>query len=108
MSEVPRTVAFVGIGSNLDGPEAQVARAVATLGQIAQTRVLACSSLYRSAPFGEVEQPDFVNAVAKIETGLSVTELLRQLQAIETGQGRVRGRRWGPRVIDLDLLQFGR
>ena len=64
------------------------------------------SSLYRSAPFGPVDQPDFVNAVAQLRTELDVTQLFRQLQSIEKQRGRRRGERWGPRIIDLDLLVF--
>ena len=70
------------------------------------TALVARSSLYLSAPFGPVEQPDFVNAVAHLETELGVSELFRRLQAIEELHGRRRGIRWGPRVIDLDLLVF--
>ena len=99
--------AYVGIGSNLQGPARQVGNAAALLAEIPGTRLIAMSSLYRSGAFGGVEQPDFVNAVAAVLTTLSAADLLGQLQAIETRQGRERGEaRWGPRVIDLDLLVF--
>jgi 2-amino-4-hydroxy-6-hydroxymethyldihydropteridine diphosphokinase len=99
--------AYVGIGSNLQGPARQVENATALLAQIPGTRLIAMSSLYRSAAFGGVEQPDFVNAAAAVLTTLSAAELLGQLQAIETRQGRERGEaRWGPRIIDLDLLVY--
>lgn len=101
-----RRGAFVGIGSNQDDPPRQVDRAILALRDLPGTALLARSSLYRSAPFGPVDQPDFVNAVAQVETELDVTEFFRRLQAIEELHGRRRGVRWGPRVIDLDLLVF--
>ena len=77
------------------------------LGELPKSRLVARSSLYRSAPFGGVEQPDFVNAVAALETQLDARSLLEQLQHIEQSRGRERGgQRWGPRVIDLDLLVY--
>ncbi len=102
----PRQV-FVGIGSNLDNPAGQVASAMAALQGLPQTDLVARSSLYQSAPFGPIEQPDFVNAVVQLETRLGAAELLRRLQGIERRHGRLRGERWGPRVIDLDLLVYG-
>lgn len=101
--------AYVGIGSNLQGPVRQVGDALDLLDEIPETRLVATSSLYRSAAFGGVEQPEFVNAVAALLTTLSPNELLGQLQAIENRQGRERGEtRWGPRVLDLDLLVYSR
>ncbi|MDJ0906657.1 MAG: 2-amino-4-hydroxy-6-hydroxymethyldihydropteridine diphosphokinase [Woeseiaceae bacterium] len=102
----PRRQAFVGIGSNLDNPAGQVARAMLALQELPRTDLAARSSLYRSAPLGPVKQPDFVNAVAQLDTGLDAAELLRRLQAIERRHGRERAERWGPRVIDLDLLVY--
>ena len=102
------TPVFVGIGSNLDDPVSQVARATAALGEIPDTHLVCVSSNYLSEPFGPVDQPDFVNAVAELATALDVTVLFRHLQEIERLHGRVRGERWGPRVIDLDLLVYGR
>lgn len=99
--------AYIGLGSNLQGPARQLEDAFALLHEISQTRLLRYSSLYRSAPFGGIEQPDFVNAVAALLTQLSAQELLRELQRIETARGRERGAvRWGPRVLDLDLLVY--
>jgi 2-amino-4-hydroxy-6-hydroxymethyldihydropteridine diphosphokinase len=99
--------AYVGIGSNLQGPARQVEAAAALLDERDDVRLVATSSLYKSAAFGGVEQPDFVNAVAAILTTLSAVELLAALQAIENRQGRKRDeQRWGPRVIDLDLLVY--
>jgi 2-amino-4-hydroxy-6-hydroxymethyldihydropteridine diphosphokinase len=99
--------AFVGLGSNLDEPIRQVCSAMRRLERIEATRILARSSLYKSAPFGPVAQPDFVNAAVAIETRLAQRPLLDALQAIELGIGRERSERWGPRRIDLDLLVYG-
>jgi 2-amino-4-hydroxy-6-hydroxymethyldihydropteridine diphosphokinase len=101
------TVAYVGLGSNLSGPEGQIRAALDALGRLPHTSVTACSSLYRTAPVGRVDQPDFVNAVARVETGLSARELLEGLQAIEARQGRVRSTPNAPRTLDLDLLLWG-
>ena len=99
---------YVGIGSNLQLPARQVEEAFNLAGAIPGTRLVARSSLYRSAPFGGIEQPDFVNAVAALLTVLKAADFLAALQAIETRQGRERGgARWGPRVLDLDLLVYG-
>jgi 2-amino-4-hydroxy-6-hydroxymethyldihydropteridine diphosphokinase len=100
--------AYVGLGSNLSGPVRQLKDAMELLAAIPRTILVARSSLYRSAPFGGVEQPDFVNAVASLLTRLAARELLDQLQQIETQRGREQsGVRWGPRVLDLDLLVYG-
>lgn len=99
--------AYVGLGSNLQGPTRQLEHAFELLAGIPTTRLIKKSSLYRSAPFGGVEQPDFVNAVAALLTQLSAAELLLELQRIERECGRQRGDvRWGPRVLDLDLLVY--
>ncbi len=98
---------YIGIGSNLSGPARQVEAALGLLGELPETRLTAKSSLYRSAPFGGIEQPDFINAVAALETQLDARSLLGQLQDIEISRGRDRGgERWGPRIIDLDLLVY--
>lgn len=101
------TPAYVGVGSNLNGPEEQVERAIDALSRIPGSELDARSSLYQSAPFGPVDQHDFVNAVVRLVTKLDAPTLLHQLQQIENSQGRIRGEHWGPRVIDLDLLVFG-
>jgi 2-amino-4-hydroxy-6-hydroxymethyldihydropteridine diphosphokinase len=99
--------AYIGLGSNLNGPVGQVEAAFGLLGELPDSRLIARSSLYRAAPFGGIEQPDFVNAVAALETQLDARSLLGQLQHIEHSRGRERGgERWGPRVIDLDLLVY--
>ncbi|MBT8082157.1 MAG: 2-amino-4-hydroxy-6-hydroxymethyldihydropteridine diphosphokinase [Gammaproteobacteria bacterium] len=100
--------AYVGVGSNLKMPAKQVEGAFERLGEIADTRLVSRSSLYRSSPLGGIEQPDFVNAVAGLLTMLSARELLAALHRIEKHQGRERDMtRWGPRVLDLDLLIYG-
>ncbi len=101
------THAFVALGSNLDDPRAQVERAFEALARLPDTALLARSRLYRSAPWGGVAQPDFVNAAALVDTGLPARALLDALLAIERRAGRVRGERNGPRVLDLDLLLYG-
>ena len=98
--------AYIGLGSNLDDPAAQIKCAFDLLATIPDTEVDAQSSLYQSVPFGPVVQPDFVNAVAKVQTFLDAATLLQHLQGIERSQGRIRGERWGPRILDLDLLVF--
>ena len=99
--------AYVGLGSNLQGPVRQLENAFELLAGISSTRLIRKSSFYRSAPFGGVEQPDFVNAVAALMTRLSAVELLSELQRIENERGRERDDvQWGPRVLDLDLLVF--
>lgn len=100
--------AYIGLGSNLDDPQAQLQRAIEALGTLSESRLTAVSHLYRSTPMGPADQPDYINAVAMLDTCLSPLELLDALQAIEQAQGRVRGaERWGPRTLDLDLLLYG-
>ena len=99
--------AFVALGSNLRDPAAQVRAGFAALAALPATCVTSESSLYRSAPFGYADQPDFVNAVAAIETGLAPHALLDALLAIERERGRVRAFRNAPRTLDLDLLLYG-
>jgi 2-amino-4-hydroxy-6-hydroxymethyldihydropteridine diphosphokinase len=101
--------AYVGIGGNLDGPAERVRRAAAALGILPDTRLVQLSRLYRNPPLGGMAQPDFVNAVAAILTGLEPLQLLEQLHALERDQGRHRapGEHWAPRTLDLDLLVFG-
>ncbi len=104
-------VAYIGLGSNLAGacksPAQQVSQAFAQLASMPQTRLLAQSPLYRSAPMGPQDQPDYINAVAQIETALSPESLLDALQTIENRQGRERNQRWGARTLDLDILLYG-
>lgn len=99
--------AYIGLGSNLDDPVQQVRTALQELDQIPQTHLISASSLYRSDPVGPAGQPDYINAVAEIETVLAARPLLRALQSIEQNHRRVRLERWGPRTLDLDLLIYG-
>jgi 2-amino-4-hydroxy-6-hydroxymethyldihydropteridine diphosphokinase len=101
------TLAYVGIGSNLDDPQAQVTRAFDELAALPSTRLAARSSLYRSAPVGYADQPDFINAVAALDTDLSAPGLLQGLRSIEHGHARQRSFANAPRTLDLDLLLFG-
>jgi 2-amino-4-hydroxy-6-hydroxymethyldihydropteridine diphosphokinase len=99
--------AYIGIGSNLDGPERRVDAAFDALAGLPETRLIARSPRYRSAAFGGVPQPDFVNAVAALLTRLPPLDLLAALKLIERDAGRrPGGRRWGPRELDLDLLVY--
>jgi len=99
---------FVALGSNLDGPARQIDTAFELLARAPESELMQRSSLYRSAPLGGIEQPDFVNAVAAMSTTLPAAAFLEELQAIERLRGREdRHMRWGPRILDLDLLVFG-
>jgi 2-amino-4-hydroxy-6-hydroxymethyldihydropteridine diphosphokinase len=98
--------AFIGLGSNLADPVAQVSLALAALDHLPQTRLLKKSSLYRSAPVGYLDQPDFINAVALVETQLAPRALLDALLALEHECGRTREFRNAPRTLDLDLLLY--
>ncbi len=101
-----RHITFIGLGSNLDEPRSQLQQAFADLGRLPDTRLLAQSSLYRSAPVGYADQPDFVNAVAKISTTLTPQALLQALLDIEHQHGRERTFRNAPRTLDLDVLLY--
>lgn len=99
---------YIGLGSNLDSPARQVATALEELARIPLSKLIQASSLYRSPPMGPQDQPDYVNAVAAIDTRLSAEDLLQQLQKIEQHHGRVRSpQRWTARTLDLDLLLYG-
>ena len=97
---------YIGIGSNLDDPVAQVRQALDELSGLPLTQRIAASRLYRSRPVGPQDQPDFINAVALLRTRLSPLALLDQLQALEQRHRRVRHRHWGPRTLDLDILLY--
>ena len=101
------TVAYIGLGSNLAEPQSQVESALRELARLPRSRLVARSALYRSAPVGYAAQPDFVNAVAALETELGAHELLRELQALEKRHARARSFPNAPRTLDLDLLLFG-
>jgi 2-amino-4-hydroxy-6-hydroxymethyldihydropteridine diphosphokinase len=100
--------AYIGIGSNLNDPVAQVREAIAELEMLPDTILVSSSSLYTGKPMGPADQPDYVNAVAGVDTLLSASDLLQAMHGIEDMQGRERdGDRWGPRILDLDLLLYG-
>lgn len=98
--------AWIGLGGNLDGPAARVRRTLAQLDQLPASRLTRSSALYGSRPVGPADQPDFINAVAELDTELSPLTLLDELQALENQAGRVRTRQWGERTLDLDILLF--
>jgi 2-amino-4-hydroxy-6-hydroxymethyldihydropteridine diphosphokinase len=101
------TTAYIGLGSNQGEPRTRIDQAFAELDRLPATRLAARSPLYSSAPLDAPGQPDFVNAVAAVETELSAAQLLEALQAIESRHGRERPHRNAPRTLDLDLLLFG-
>lgn len=100
--------AYLGLGSNLQNPRAQIDRAFAELAKLPESRLVARSACYGSTPLGPSDQPAFVNAAARLETRLAPGDLLAALQDLERRHGRRRQeRRWGPRVLDLDILMYG-
>jgi len=98
---------YVGLGSNLNDPVAQVRQGLRALAQLPRSRLVQASRLYCSPPMGPPDQPDYINAVAALDTALEPEPLLDALQAIEVRQGRRRGVRWGARTLDLDILLYG-
>jgi len=101
-------ISYIGIGSNQQDPIKQALQAIEALQQLPNSTLTKASSLYCSAPMGPQDQPDYINAVAEIDTQLSAIELLDALQEIEQKQGRVRkDNRWGPRTLDLDIILYG-
>jgi 2-amino-4-hydroxy-6-hydroxymethyldihydropteridine diphosphokinase len=102
------TLCYLGLGSNLGDREANLRAALAALGREEGIRLLRASDFRASAPWGDTDQPDFLNAVAEVETALGPVELLRRVKAIERELGRQPARRWGPRLIDIDLLTWDR
>ncbi len=103
-----RVVAGLGLGGNLGDAAGNVRAALGLIDKLPHTRVLKASSLYRTAPWGLTDQPDFINACALVETGLPAVALLAGCLAIEQSLGRDRasGTRWGPRLIDIDVLFY--
>jgi len=99
-------ICFVGIGSNMNDPVNQCLAAVDRISAINKTKLLRRSSLYETEPIGLKDQDWFINTVAEIRTELIPHELFNVLQAIEQDMGRVRGEKWGPRIIDLDILLY--
>ncbi len=101
------TVAYIGLGSNLAEPLDQIEQALQALKLADGVQVTAVSSRYWSEPLGPSDQPEYLNAAARLDTTLSAQDLLTLLQSIENAQGRVREQHWGPRTLDLDLLLYG-
>ncbi|MDP1573358.1 MAG: 2-amino-4-hydroxy-6-hydroxymethyldihydropteridine diphosphokinase [Coxiellaceae bacterium] len=101
------TTAYIALGSNLNNPREQLCLAISYIGVIPKTVIIAQSSLHETKPVGPQDQPDFMNQVIAVETELTPHELLYALQAIENKMGRIRTLRWGPRIIDCDILLFG-
>lgn len=102
-----QAIVYLGLGSNLEQPIEQLRTALRALAALPDGRLLACSALYRTAPVGPADQPDYINAAACLRTRLPPLELLQALQRIEQAQGRRRdGTRWGPRTLDLDVLLY--
>lgn len=99
---------WLGLGSNRQNPAAKLSEALDRLDSVDGVRLTRTSSFYQTPPWGDEEQDDFINAVASVETSLDPLALLAETQAIETRMGRERNtRRWGPRIIDIDLLLYG-
>lgn len=101
------TDAFIGLGSNLAEPSVQLARALVGLAALPDTELVAQSPFYCSRPVGPQDQPDFINGAVWLRTTLPPLALLDHLQGIEQAHGRERGKHWGPRTLDLDLLIYG-
>jgi 2-amino-4-hydroxy-6-hydroxymethyldihydropteridine diphosphokinase len=106
ITAIKPVIAYIGLGANLGEPAAQLRRALEGLAALDEVEVVRVSAFYLNPPLGPPAQPWYVNAVAQVRTRLTAEELLRALQRLETAMGRVQGERWGPRVIDLDLLLY--
>ncbi len=100
-------IAYLGFGSNLGDRAGNIRAACQELGAHPKISVERLSSLYETAPVGVTEQPDFLNAAAAVRTSLPPDDLLAAMLAIEAHLGRIRNVRWGPRVIDIDMLVYG-
>ena len=104
---MPHTIAYIGIGSNLGTPGKNCIEAIEKISNTKNIKIISRSSFYQTEPIGEVQQDWFVNSAIKIKTNLSPTHLLSALLNIESAMGRTREEKWGPRLIDLDLLFYG-
>lgn len=98
------SLVYIGLGANLDQPQQQLEQAFIELAQLPNSKLISQSSLYHSKPVGPQDQPDYVNAIALLETELSPLELLDALQQLEQNHGRIRKRHWGERTLDLDII----
>jgi 2-amino-4-hydroxy-6-hydroxymethyldihydropteridine diphosphokinase len=100
-------LAYIGLGANLDQPQQQIEQALIELARLPNTTLISHSSLYHSKPVGPQDQPDYINAVALLDTRLEPLELLDVLQKLEQDHGRLRKRHWGERTLDLDIILMG-
>jgi 2-amino-4-hydroxy-6-hydroxymethyldihydropteridine diphosphokinase len=100
-------LAYIGLGSNLNKPKQQIKTAVMALHATKDVQVVNLSSLYQSPPVDDSKQPDYINAIAQVDTHLTPLELLYVCQDIETKQHRIREKKWGARTIDLDIIIYG-
>jgi 2-amino-4-hydroxy-6-hydroxymethyldihydropteridine diphosphokinase len=107
MAEGKPVTAFVALGSNLADPAGQIRSALSELARLPNTSLVRSSSLYRNPPAGGLDQPEYINAVAKVETRLGPRELLDRLLGIERAHGRVREYPNAPRTLDLDIALYG-
>jgi 2-amino-4-hydroxy-6-hydroxymethyldihydropteridine diphosphokinase len=103
-----RDVAYIALGSNLGDRHGYLSRARAALAALPDSRVIATSAIDATAPIGPVDQPEFLNQMVALETGLGPHDLLDRLLEIEAREGRARGVKWGPRTLDLDIVAFDR
>ncbi len=97
---------LIGLGSNLGERECQLEQALQRLEQAGDLRIVCVSNLYETKPVGDTDQPEFLNMAARLETLLTPLDLLKRCLAVENEMGRLRTRRWGPRIIDIDLLEY--
>ena len=97
---------LIGLGSNLGERECQLEQALQRLEQAGDLRIVSVSNLYETKPVGDTDQPEFLNMAARLETLLTPLDLLKRCLAVENEMGRLRTRRWGPRIIDIDLLEY--
>ncbi|MGK0404918.1 MAG: 2-amino-4-hydroxy-6-hydroxymethyldihydropteridine diphosphokinase [Oleispira sp.] len=100
-------LSYIGLGANLDQPQQQIEQALIELARLPNTTLISHSSLYHSKPVGPQDQPDYVNAVALLDTQLEPLDLLDALQQLEQDHGRLRKRHWGERTLDLDIILMG-
>lgn len=101
------TRVLLSLGSNTDDPAIQLSRAMKHIGHLPSTEILKLSQVIQTAPWGKTDQPDFLNMAILIETRLDVVELMENILIIELKMGRVREEKWGPRIIDIDIILFG-
>jgi 2-amino-4-hydroxy-6-hydroxymethyldihydropteridine diphosphokinase len=101
-------VAYIALGSNLGDRDQHLMRARTAIAALRDTRVIGVSAIEETDPLGPVDQPKYLNQMVAIETTLAPRELLAELHAIESSEGRVRRERWGPRTLDLDIVCFQR